>query len=221
MGDAVPAGRGYARLRADPNRIGRARPPREPANRSRHPHRGRCQRARVRGPDRRRSGGSEATGGWSPPARRIAPPSGSHTSFTSTPTCHGTGRTSVPPGRHAARVALARDHGEGWRVPPAVKGAEVLLRELPGGAAALDRRAPGAAPARDLDATDPVDGRRRRDPDHLRPLHGGYDPDDEDTRRQDDRIPERTGLALPGVGREPRRPFSAPRAVADLLLDVV
>ena len=30
------------------------------------------------------------------------------------------GDTSVPPGQHAAREELARAHGDGWRVPPAV-----------------------------------------------------------------------------------------------------
>lgn len=42
------------------------------------------------------------------------------------------GDTSVPPGQHTAREALAGAHGEGWRIPPAVTPAgRLLLAELP------------------------------------------------------------------------------------------
>jgi len=42
------------------------------------------------------------------------------------------GDTSAPPSQHATRETLARDHGDGWRVPPTVTRAEpLLLGELP------------------------------------------------------------------------------------------
>ena len=37
------------------------------------------------------------------------------------------GDTSVPPGGHAARISLAHEHGDGWRVPIGVTRAEALL----------------------------------------------------------------------------------------------
>jgi pimeloyl-ACP methyl ester carboxylesterase len=132
------------------------------------------------------------------------------------------GETSVPPGQHAAREALARDHGEGWRVPPAVTRAEPLLvGELP----EEQRRwiAARLVPHLLKTWTRPIrlTGAAAAIPTTYVRCTVGYDPADEDTRRQDDRIRGEPAWRYRELAESHAAPFSAPRAVAAQLLEVV
>ena len=131
------------------------------------------------------------------------------------------GDTSVPPGGHAARVALAQEHGDGWRVPiEATRGVSLLLDGLP-----EEQRQWIAA------RFTPHLLRTWMEPIHLTGAAAaipttyirctvGYDPADEDTRRQDERIRSEPAWRYVDLAEGHNAPFSAPRAVADLLLDV-
>jgi pimeloyl-ACP methyl ester carboxylesterase len=132
------------------------------------------------------------------------------------------GETSVPPGQHAAREALARAHGDGWRVPPEVARVDdALLKGLP-----EEQRHWTAArlqPHLLKTWTQPIrlTGAAAAIPTTYVRCTVGYDPDDEDTRRQDERIRSEPGWRYRELAESHAAPFTAPRAVADLLLEVV
>jgi pimeloyl-ACP methyl ester carboxylesterase len=130
------------------------------------------------------------------------------------------GETSVPPSAHAAREAQARAHGDGWRVPPAATTAETfLLGELP-----EDQRrwiAARLTPHPLKTWTQPIrlTGAAATTPTTYIRCTVGYDPTDEDTMRQDERIRSEPGWRYRELAESHAAPFTAPRAVADLLLD--
>jgi pimeloyl-ACP methyl ester carboxylesterase len=132
------------------------------------------------------------------------------------------GDMSVPPSLHAAREELARAHGDGWRVPPAVTGVEaVLLAELP-----EERRrwiVPRLAPHLLKTWTQPIQlsGTAAMIPTTYIRCMVGYDPDDEDTQRQDQRIRSEPGWRYRELAESHAAPLTAPRAVANLLLEAV
>jgi pimeloyl-ACP methyl ester carboxylesterase len=130
------------------------------------------------------------------------------------------GDTSVPPSRHAAREELARAHGDGWRVPPPF-GADDLPGELP----AETRRwiAERLTPHLLLTWTQPIRlaGAAAALPTTYVRCTVGYDPTDEDTRRQDARIRGEPAWRYRELADSHAAPLTAPRAVADLLLEAV
>jgi pimeloyl-ACP methyl ester carboxylesterase len=131
------------------------------------------------------------------------------------------GDTSVPPSRHAAREALAAAHGDGWRVPPAAAGFTTPPAGLP------DERWPWIAerlvPHLLKTWTQPIrlTGAAAAIPTTYVRCTVGYDPDDEDTRRQDERIRSEPAWRYRELGESHAAPLTAPRAVADLLLEAV
>jgi pimeloyl-ACP methyl ester carboxylesterase len=125
------------------------------------------------------------------------------------------GETSAPPSQHAAY------HGDGWRVPPEVTRAEsLLLSELP----EEQRRwiAARFTPQPLKTWTQPIRlaGAAGSVPTTYVRCTVGYDPDDEDTRRQDERIRSEPGWRYRELDASHAAPFTAPRAVADVLLEV-
>lgn len=132
------------------------------------------------------------------------------------------GDTSVPRAEHAARVALADRHGDGWRVPvEATRARDLLLA--------------GLAPQRRRW----VEERLRPHPlaTWLQPIHLtgagngipttyirctiGHDPSLEDTRRQDDRIRSEPAWRYVELAETHAAPLSAPDTVARTLLDAL
>jgi pimeloyl-ACP methyl ester carboxylesterase len=132
------------------------------------------------------------------------------------------GDTSVPPRQHAAREALARAHGDGWRVPPAVTRAEaLLLSELP-----EERRrwiAPRLAPHPLKTWIQPIrlTGAAATLPTTYVRCTFGYDPTDEDTARQDARVRSEPRWRHWELPASHAAPFTAPQALAELLLKIV
>lgn len=132
------------------------------------------------------------------------------------------GESSAPPSTRAAREAVARADGDRWRVPPEVTPAEaLLLGELP-----EDRRRWIAArftPQPLKTWTQPVRlmGAAAAIPTTYVRCTVGYDPADEDTRRQDDRIRSEPEWRYWVLAESHAAPFTAPRAVAGLLLEAV
>jgi pimeloyl-ACP methyl ester carboxylesterase len=132
------------------------------------------------------------------------------------------GDTSVPPGALAQREDLARVHGDGWRIPPDVLGMEeFLLAALP-----EERRhwiAARLTPHPLQTWTQPIrlTGAADAIPTTYIRCTVGYDPTDEDTRRQDERIRSEPTWRYRELAESHAAPFTAPRAVADLLLEVV
>ena len=131
------------------------------------------------------------------------------------------GETSVPPNRHAARQVLARDHGDGWRVPPAAAGVDALLAELP----EEQRRWIAARLAPHMLETwaQPIRlaGAAAAIPTTYIRCTVGYDPDDEDTRRQDARIHSEPSWHYRELAASHLAVVTAPREVADLLLEAI
>jgi pimeloyl-ACP methyl ester carboxylesterase len=132
------------------------------------------------------------------------------------------GDTSVPPGGHAARIALANEHGDGWHVPAEVTRADpMLLAGLP-----EEQRQWIAArftPHLLRTWTDPIHlaGAAATIPTTYVRCTVGYDPADEDTRRQDERIRSEPTWRYREVPHGHNIPFAAPRALAKLLLEAV
>jgi pimeloyl-ACP methyl ester carboxylesterase len=130
------------------------------------------------------------------------------------------GDTSVPPGGHAARHALARDVGDGWFVPPErTRVHDLLLSGLP-----EDQRAWIAArlaPHPLLTWLQPIrlTGAAATVPTTYIRCTVGYDPDDEDTRRQDERIRSEPAWDYRELAETHAAPFTAPAAVAAVLMD--
>ena len=128
------------------------------------------------------------------------------------------GDTSAPPSQHAAREALARAHGDGWRLPPAVTRAEALLLEgLPEERRRwiVERFTPH--PLKTWTQPIRLTGAAAAIPTTYVRCTVGYDPDDEDTRRQDARIRGEPGWRYRELAESHAAPFTAPRAVAGLL----
>jgi len=98
------------------------------------------------------------------------------------------GDTSVPPSRHSARIERARAEGDGWRVPPPPGYVPSQLAGLPPAEVDwfLDRLAP--QPLRTWLEPIRLSGAGATVPTTYLRCTVGYDPDDEDTHRQDDRI---------------------------------
>lgn len=132
------------------------------------------------------------------------------------------GDTSAPLSTHAEREALARAHGDGWRIPPeATRAADLLLGELPEEQRQwiLARLAPH--PLRTWTQPIRLTGAAAAIPATYIRCTVGYDPDDEDTQRQDARIRSEPGWRFRELAETHAAPFTAPQAVADLLLEVV
>jgi pimeloyl-ACP methyl ester carboxylesterase len=132
------------------------------------------------------------------------------------------GDTSAPPSQIAAREELARVHGDGWRVPPEVTRAEpLLLGELP----EEQRRwiAARFTPHLLKTWTRPIrlTGAAAAIPTTYVRCTVGYDPTDEDTQRQDERIRTEPTWRYRELAASHAAPFTAPRALADLLLEAV
>lgn len=131
------------------------------------------------------------------------------------------GDTSAARSQHAEREELARVHGDGWRVPPAVTRVEaLLLTELP----EERRRWVAARLAPHLLKTwlQPIrlSGAAAAIPTTYIRCTAGYDPTDEDTRRQDARIHSEPGWRYWELAASHAAPFSAPHSVAQLLLKI-
>jgi pimeloyl-ACP methyl ester carboxylesterase len=131
------------------------------------------------------------------------------------------GDTSVPPGQHAARAELARA-GDGWRVPVELTRVEaMLLDQLPEEQRSwVEER---LVPHLFRTWTQPISlsGAAAAIPTTYVRCTVGYDPADEDTRRQDDRIRSEPGWQYREIPMSHAAPLSAPLVVADLLLDLV
>jgi len=131
------------------------------------------------------------------------------------------GDTSVPPGNHARLEALARQHGEGWRVPPGqTRAFTLLLADLPDEQATWV--AARFAPHPLVTWTRPIRlaGAAAALPTTYVRCTVGYDPDDEDTRRQDERIRAEHGWRYRELVETHAAPLTAPGAVAAVLVDI-
>ncbi len=128
------------------------------------------------------------------------------------------GETSSPPGFHAAKEAQAREHGDGWRLP-VTWGADDLPAELP----AETRRWVFARLTPDLLKTriQPIRlaGAGAALPTTYVRCTVGYDPADEIKRREDARVRSEPAWRYRELAAGHGAPFTAPRAVADLLLE--
>jgi pimeloyl-ACP methyl ester carboxylesterase len=132
------------------------------------------------------------------------------------------GDTSAPPSQHAAREALAQEYGGGWYVPPERTRAEAyLLWELPDERRQWIRERFTPHPV--VTWTQPIrlTGAGAEIPTTYIRCLVGYDPTDEDTQRQDDRIRTEPSWHYRELNESHAAPFSAPRAVADVLLQTV
>lgn len=129
--------------------------------------------------------------------------------------------SGFPPSRNAAREALARDHGDGWRVPPAAAGVHTLLEELP----EEQRRwiAARLTPHLLKTWTQPIrlSGAATAIPTTYIRCTVGYDPHDDDTQRQDARIRSEPGWRYRELAASHLAALTRPREVADLLLEAV
>jgi pimeloyl-ACP methyl ester carboxylesterase len=130
------------------------------------------------------------------------------------------GETSVPPSQLAAREELAHQYGDGWRVPPEVTRAEPLLTaDLPddqrrwiAGRFVPQPLKVWTQPIRLTGAASSILTTYVR-------CTTGYDPTDEDTIRQDERIRSEPTWRYRELPATHAAPFTAPKAVAELLLD--
>jgi pimeloyl-ACP methyl ester carboxylesterase len=131
------------------------------------------------------------------------------------------GDTSAPASAHSRLIELAEAHGEGWFVPPEVTRAHAyLLTGLPEEQA--DWIAARFAPHPVVTWLQPIrlTGAAAHVPTTYIRCTVGYDPDDEDTRRQDDRIRSEPTWQVRELAETHAAPFTAPRAVAQILLDI-
>jgi pimeloyl-ACP methyl ester carboxylesterase len=129
--------------------------------------------------------------------------------------------SSFAPSRTAVREELARAHGDGWRVPPAAAGVDALLEEFP----EEQRRwiAARLTPQLLKTWTQPIrlSGAAAGIPTTYIRCTVGYDPDDEDTQRQDERIRSEPGWHYRELAASHMAGLTVPRQVADLLLEAV
>lgn len=133
------------------------------------------------------------------------------------------GDISAPRSQHAPREAIARIHGDGWRIPPAVfpRVEALLLAELP-----EERRqwiAARLAPHLLKTWLQPIrlSGAAAAIPTTYIRCTVGYDPTDEDTQRQDARIRSEPEWRYLELATSHAAPFTAPHALAELLLNTV
>ena len=133
------------------------------------------------------------------------------------------GDISAPRSQHASREAIARIHGDGWRIPPAAfpRVEALLLAELP-----EERRqwiAARLAPHLLKTWLQPIrlSGAAAAIPTTYIRCTVGYDPTDEDTQRQDARIRSEPEWRYLELATSHAAPFTAPHALAELLLNTV
>jgi pimeloyl-ACP methyl ester carboxylesterase len=129
------------------------------------------------------------------------------------------GDTSVPPSRHAARVERARLEGDGWRVPPPPGLFESQIAGLPQATQRwiLDRVVmhplqTWLQPIRLL-------GRAATIPTTYIRCTVGYEPDDEDARRQDARIRSEPSWHYREIDAPHLALFTHPTEVAALFVE--
>jgi pimeloyl-ACP methyl ester carboxylesterase len=127
--------------------------------------------------------------------------------------------SGFPPSRNAERVARAQAHGDGWRVPLRDEF-DAALGELP--APKRDWITARLTPQLLKTWTQPIrlTGAAAAIPTTYIRCTVGYDPDDEDTRRQDERIRGEPGWRYRELAASHFAPWTTPQALADLLLDV-
>jgi pimeloyl-ACP methyl ester carboxylesterase len=131
------------------------------------------------------------------------------------------GDTSSPPDSHARLRELADVYGDGWRVPPDVTRApELLLRDLPDQQRAWIAARFVPQPARTWTEPIRLAGRAAKVPTAYIRCTTGYDPADVDTMRQDERIRSEPGWRYVELAETHAAPFSAPLALASLLLEL-
>ncbi len=131
------------------------------------------------------------------------------------------GDTSVPHSQHAAREDLAQIHGDGWYVPPAVVGVEKMLDGYVS-ESHLRWVAERLTPHLGKTWTQPIrlSGAAASIPTTYVRCTVGYNPDDEDTRRQDARIRNESTWRYLELEATHVAPISKPGLVADVLLAV-
>jgi pimeloyl-ACP methyl ester carboxylesterase len=131
------------------------------------------------------------------------------------------GDTSAPPSQHAEREVLAHAHGNGWSVPPNAGRLDAMLKEVP----AKRRRwiTERLTPQLLRTWTQPIrlTGAGEATPTTYIRCTVGYDPADEDTQRQDARIRSEPTWRYRELATSHFAPWTAPRAVANLLDEVI
>lgn len=129
------------------------------------------------------------------------------------------GDTSVPPSRHEARRQRARDEGDGWRVPPPAGFIPLQLDGLPPDEVDwfMDRLA--LHPLRTWLEPIRLTGAGATVPTTYIRCTVGYDPDDEDTRRQDDRIQSETSWRYREIDAPHMALVTHPTQIAQLLIE--
>src|SRR5262245_61024545 len=129
--------------------------------------------------------------------------------------------SGFPPSRNQMREELARAHGGGWRVPLTAERADAFLEELP----EEQRRWVAARivphPLRTWMQPIRLSGAAATIPTTYVRCTVGYDPDDEDTQRQDARIRGEPAWRYRELAASHFAPWTDPRVVANLLLEVV
>jgi pimeloyl-ACP methyl ester carboxylesterase len=133
------------------------------------------------------------------------------------------GETSVPPGRHAALTALARAHGDGWRVPASALASRLeafVLRDVPAEERQWISERFAPQPVRCWTQPIRLRGAASATPTTYLRCAVGYDADDEDTRRQDERIRSEPAWTFRELPAAHSAPFSAPDVVADALVKI-
>jgi len=132
------------------------------------------------------------------------------------------GDTSSPPSSHARLRELARLHGDGWRVPPEhTPASPLLLTGLPAEQRAWIAERFAAHPVRTWTEPIRLTGAAASVPTTYIRCTADYDPTDADTQRQDARIRTEPTWRYVEIPERHAAPFTAPRAVADLLLEVI
>lgn len=129
------------------------------------------------------------------------------------------GETSIMPSQHAKQEERARLHGDGWRVPLAVEPDDPMLA-----AAALERRQwiiERFTPQPLKTRLQPIrlTGAATAVPTTYIRCTVGYDPSDENTQRQDQRVRSEPSWRYLELAGNHLAPFSIPEAVADVLLE--
>jgi pimeloyl-ACP methyl ester carboxylesterase len=127
--------------------------------------------------------------------------------------------SGFPPSRNAERIARARAHGDGWRVPVSAEF-DAVLSELP--AQTRDWIAARLTPQLLATWTQPIHltGAGAAIPTTYIRCTIGYDPSDEDTQRQEARLRAEPAWRYRELAASHFAPWTAPRAVADLLIEV-
>lgn len=128
------------------------------------------------------------------------------------------GDTSSPPSAHARLMALAREHGDGWRVPPEVTRApDLLLTGLPERQRASIAARLVAHPLACWTQPIRLTGGASLPTTYIR-CTADYNPSDEDTARQDARIRSEPHWRVLELAERHAIPFTAPTTLARTLL---